>query len=194
VVLLAADPEVQAPVAARDERVDPVLPHRQSVHDHAPALEAPPVEAREGHDPPGVPRREGGVGHDVADVEHAAVPREPERAEQPGDDLPRPGAGARDEPHAVGRRRLEARGGRPQPPAAVEGEVARMRDAPRRGLHPHAAGELHLPRGGRRDHATGEQDQHDEPGHPRIVARRCREAGSDDPGRAGRGAPANGGR
>ena len=158
-VELAAHAEVDPPVRSQGQRVDPVAAGRQTVDDHALLREPAPVEAREGDHPTGVARRRHRrVRDDVAHVQLAVVPQQPERAEQPPHHVARPRAAARDHPDAVGPRREMARGRHPQPPAAVEGEVRRMRDPAREPLHLHARRHLHrrLRRAGNRQREEDE--------------------------------------
>ena len=159
VVGLASDAQVEPPAGTGHDRVDAVPAHRQPVDDDARAPEAAPVEARVGHHAAGVPGREGRVRDDVADVELAPVPREPERAEEPAHDLARPRPAPRHQPDPVGIRRLHARGRGPQPAAAVERQVRRVRDPLRVALELHTRRYAH-PRRGRR----GGREQHEQRG------------------------------
>jgi hypothetical protein len=183
VVGLAADAQVEPAARPRDDRVDAVAPDRQPVDDDARAREAAPVEPGVGHHAAGVPGRERRVRDDVADVELAPVPGEPERAEEPAHDMARPRPAARYEPDAVGGGGLHARGRGPQPAAPVEGQVRRARDPFRVALQLHAVRHADLGRRGR----GGRERQEHEHGEQGADRRYCRAARSCTIGQPGQG-------
>jgi hypothetical protein len=136
--VVAAHPEIEPAVRPGGQRVDAVAAGRQPVHDETPAQEAPPVEARVRHNPPGVPRGDRPVRHHVADVQLTAMPQQSEGAEEPAHHLLRPGAAPAHEPDAVRRIAHVAGRRRPQAPARVERQVRGVRHAAGEGLRPHA--------------------------------------------------------